>query len=59
MLRVDLTTFSSGLVPEEDAPDIRANTWLPEVTDEQLERVGQGFLAHRHRQSLSLFFRPN
>ncbi|KAJ7258187.1 hypothetical protein C8J57DRAFT_1516072 [Mycena rebaudengoi] len=37
-----------GLVPEEDAPDIRANTWLPEVTDEQLERVGQGFLAHKH-----------
>jgi hypothetical protein len=48
MFRVDLTTFSSGLVPEEDAPDIRANTWLPEVTDEQLERVGQGFLAHKH-----------
>ncbi|KAJ7234969.1 hypothetical protein C8J57DRAFT_1573095, partial [Mycena rebaudengoi] len=43
-----LQCVRNGLVPEEDAPDIRANTWLPEVTDEQLERVGQGFLAHRH-----------
>ncbi|KAK7008284.1 hypothetical protein R3P38DRAFT_2551619 [Favolaschia claudopus] len=32
---------------EEDAPDIRANTFLPEITDEQLKAVGYGFLAHR------------
>ncbi|KAJ7286609.1 hypothetical protein C8J57DRAFT_1216765 [Mycena rebaudengoi] len=43
-----LQRVQNGLVPEKDAPDIRANTWLTEVTDEQLERVGQGFLAHRH-----------
>ncbi|KAK6991492.1 hypothetical protein R3P38DRAFT_3438736, partial [Favolaschia claudopus] len=32
---------------EEDAPDIRANTFLPEITEEQLKAVGYGFLAHR------------
>ncbi|KAJ7686094.1 hypothetical protein B0H17DRAFT_1304922 [Mycena rosella] len=37
-----------GLVPGEDAPDIRANTWLPDVTEEQLEAVGKAFLAHSH-----------
>ncbi|KAJ7693365.1 hypothetical protein B0H17DRAFT_933068, partial [Mycena rosella] len=49
-----LERVRNGLVPNEDAPDIRANTWLSEVTDEQLERIGQGFLAHRHLR-LSLF----
>ncbi|KAJ7493956.1 hypothetical protein FB451DRAFT_1491519 [Mycena latifolia] len=29
------------------APDICANTFLSEVTDEQLQRIGYGFLAHR------------
>ncbi|KAJ7821253.1 hypothetical protein B0H13DRAFT_1660479 [Mycena leptocephala] len=37
----------NGLTPEEDAPDIRANTWLSQVTDEQLKNIGFGFLAHR------------
>ncbi|KAJ7936473.1 hypothetical protein B0H13DRAFT_1946706 [Mycena leptocephala] len=37
----------NGLTPEEDAPDIRANTWLSQVTDEQLRDIGFGFLAHR------------
>ncbi|KAK6984727.1 hypothetical protein R3P38DRAFT_2806331 [Favolaschia claudopus] len=32
---------------EEDAPDIRANTFLPEISDEQLKAVGYGFLANR------------
>ncbi|KAJ7768794.1 hypothetical protein B0H16DRAFT_1882008 [Mycena metata] len=42
-----LTRERNGLVPEEDAPDIRANTWLSQVTEEQLTKVGFGFLAHR------------
>ncbi|KAJ7027044.1 hypothetical protein C8F04DRAFT_1399692 [Mycena alexandri] len=42
-----LTREREGLVPEEDAPDIRANTWLSQVTEEQLRDVGFGFLAHR------------
>ncbi|KAJ7756085.1 hypothetical protein DFH07DRAFT_1027777 [Mycena maculata] len=38
----------SGLVgPDEDAPDIRANTFLSEVTEEQLKSIGLGFLSHR------------
>ncbi|KAJ7765935.1 hypothetical protein DFH07DRAFT_1014530 [Mycena maculata] len=49
-----LERVRNGLVPNEDAPDIRANTWLSEVTDTQLERIGQGFLAHRHVR-LSVF----
>ncbi|KAF7371837.1 hypothetical protein MVEN_00040500 [Mycena venus] len=31
----------------EDAPDIRANTFLAEVTDAQLQEIGYGFLGHR------------
>ncbi|KAJ7928710.1 hypothetical protein B0H13DRAFT_2311333 [Mycena leptocephala] len=31
----------------EDAPDILANTFLAEVTDEQLQQIGYGFLRHR------------
>ncbi|KAJ7906164.1 hypothetical protein B0H13DRAFT_2021438 [Mycena leptocephala] len=41
-------SLKRGLVPNEDAPDIRANTWLSQVTEEELERIGQGFLAHSH-----------
>ncbi|KAJ6453900.1 hypothetical protein C8R47DRAFT_934035, partial [Mycena vitilis] len=36
-----------GLDDAEDAPDIRANTFLSEVTDTQLQEIGYGFLAHR------------
>ena len=36
----------SGLVPREDAPDIIANTFLQNITPEQIERVGKGFLCH-------------
>ncbi|KAJ7857354.1 hypothetical protein B0H13DRAFT_1960478 [Mycena leptocephala] len=43
-----LKRVRAGLVPNEDAPDIRANTWLSQVTEEELERIGQGFLAHSH-----------
>ncbi|KAJ7449320.1 hypothetical protein B0H11DRAFT_2332305 [Mycena galericulata] len=37
----------SGLDEAEDAPDIRANTFLAEVTEEKLQQTGYGFLAHR------------
>ena len=39
--------MSSGLVPNEDAPDIVANTFLAEVTEEELDKVTTGFLSHR------------
>ncbi|KAJ7916427.1 hypothetical protein B0H13DRAFT_2449107 [Mycena leptocephala] len=37
----------NGLDEADDAPDIRANTFLAEVTDEQLQQIGYGFLGHR------------
>jgi hypothetical protein len=37
----------SGLVPNEDAPDIVANTFLAEVTQDELDKVGRAFLCHR------------
>ena len=37
----------SGLVPNEDAPDIVANTFLAEVTKEELDKVTMAFLSHR------------
>lgn len=47
-------SVSSGLVgPEEDAPDIILNTFLDTVTDEELSRVGKGFLEHRERGFLA------
>ncbi|KAJ6608481.1 hypothetical protein B0H10DRAFT_1815675 [Mycena sp. CBHHK59/15] len=49
-----LERVRNGLVPNEDAPDIRANTFLSEVTDAQLEKIGQGFLMHRQVR-LSVF----
>ncbi|KAJ6600862.1 hypothetical protein B0H10DRAFT_1958552 [Mycena sp. CBHHK59/15] len=39
-----------GHEENEDAPDIRANTFLPEVTDQQLQIIGYGFLAHRQKR---------
>jgi hypothetical protein len=41
--------FCSGLVPNEDAPDIIANTFLADITEEQLEAIHMAFLAHRKR----------
>ena len=41
-----LTGEKSGLVPNEDAPDIVANTFLEEVTEEQLDKIGLEFLQH-------------
>ncbi|KAJ7106636.1 hypothetical protein C8R44DRAFT_941824 [Mycena epipterygia] len=42
-----LERLRNGLDETEDAPDIRANTFLSEVTDEQLQLIGYGFLDHR------------
>ncbi|KAF8140826.1 hypothetical protein K438DRAFT_1785372 [Mycena galopus ATCC 62051] len=42
------TGWNDGIDEGEDAPDIIANTFLAEVTQDQLDRVGTGFLAHRH-----------
>ncbi|KAJ7743063.1 hypothetical protein B0H14DRAFT_3607425 [Mycena olivaceomarginata] len=42
-----LQRVRNGLDEAEDAPDIGANTFLAEVTDEQLEQIGYGFLGHR------------
>ncbi|KAJ7675075.1 hypothetical protein B0H17DRAFT_1140512 [Mycena rosella] len=35
-----LQRVRNGRVPNEDAPEIRANTWLSEVTEEQLNLTG-------------------
>ncbi|KAH9832021.1 uncharacterized protein C8Q71DRAFT_840905 [Rhodofomes roseus] len=40
-----------GLIPNEDAPDIVANTFLASVTDQQLQDIGYGFLQHRELRS--------
>ncbi|KAF8219526.1 hypothetical protein L208DRAFT_1382990 [Tricholoma matsutake] len=39
-----LERVRSGLVPAEDVPNIIANTFLAEVTQEQLDAIGLGFL---------------
>ncbi|KAF8202063.1 hypothetical protein K438DRAFT_1716644 [Mycena galopus ATCC 62051] len=49
-----LERVRNGLDETEDAPDIRANTFLPEVTEEQLQKIGYGFLGHRQLR-LSVF----
>ncbi|KAK6997408.1 hypothetical protein R3P38DRAFT_3623368, partial [Favolaschia claudopus] len=43
-----------GESEEEDAPDIRANTFLPKISEEKLKAVGYGFLAH-HQLRLVIF----
>jgi hypothetical protein len=49
----------SGLTEGEDAPDIIANTFLSEVTNDQLERIGNGFLSHPHCKHRSFtYFLP-
>jgi hypothetical protein len=39
-----------GLVPNEDAADIVANTFLQQITEDQMVQIGLGFLKHRHRE---------
>ncbi|TFK72355.1 hypothetical protein BDN72DRAFT_894862 [Pluteus cervinus] len=46
-----LERVRKGLAPNEDAPDIVANTFLAEITDEQRIRVGDAFLEHRELRS--------
>jgi len=36
----------SGLIPNEDAPDITANTFLADITEEELDKVSRAFLNH-------------
>ncbi|KAJ7202449.1 hypothetical protein C8J57DRAFT_1622921 [Mycena rebaudengoi] len=43
-----LERVRNGLNEGEDAPDIIANTFLSEVTNQQLDRIGVGFLSHPH-----------
>ena len=47
-----LTGEKSGLVPNGDAPDIVVNTFLEEVTEEQLDKISLGFLQHCERKVL-------
>jgi hypothetical protein len=36
-----------GLIPADDAPDIVANTFLAQLSDEKLTAIRYGFLDHR------------
>uniref|UniRef100_A0A8H8CI32 XPG-I domain-containing protein n=1 Tax=Psilocybe cubensis TaxID=181762 RepID=A0A8H8CI32_PSICU len=47
-----LNRSRNGLIPGEDAPDIVANTFLASVTEEQMAKIGGGFLMHREYNSL-------
>lgn len=42
-------TGFSGLIPAQDAPNIVANTFLEQVSDEQLYSIRLAFLQHRER----------
>lgn len=44
---------SRGLIPAEDAPDIIANTFLAQLSDETLKRIRYGFLDHRECKYLA------
>ena len=48
--RIGYLLAFSGESPGKDAPDIVANTFLENVTDEELSRVSIGFLKHRERE---------
>jgi hypothetical protein len=45
-----LTLHHRGLIPGQDAPDIVANTFLDQTSEEQLEKIGHAFLSHRERE---------
>ncbi|KAJ6513969.1 hypothetical protein DFH09DRAFT_1197104 [Mycena vulgaris] len=49
-----LERVRNGLDDGENAPDILANTFLAEVTPDQLNRIGEGFLKHPHMR-LAIF----
>ncbi|KDR69528.1 hypothetical protein GALMADRAFT_230698 [Galerina marginata CBS 339.88] len=42
-----LQNAREGLIPAEDAPDIIANTFLAQLSDETLTKIRYGFLDHR------------
>ena len=42
-----LTSHYRGLIPGQDAPDIVANTFLDQTSEEQLKQIGYAFLLHR------------
>ncbi|KDQ24125.1 hypothetical protein PLEOSDRAFT_1079281 [Pleurotus ostreatus PC15] len=48
---IALKRAHSGLVPGEDAPDIVTNTFLEDVSEEQMAAVGDGFIQHRELRS--------
>ena len=43
----DCFIFFRGLITGEDAPDIVANTFLDQITEEQMRDIGYAFLEHR------------
>jgi len=45
-----------GLIPADDAPDIVANTFLAQLSDETLKKIRYGFLEHREREYLKIRF---
>ena len=47
-------TVYRGLIPAEDAPDIIANTFLAQLSDDTLTQIRYGFLDHRERQFVFL-----
>jgi hypothetical protein len=49
--------FFRGLIMGEDAPDIVANTFLDQITEEQMRDVGYAFLEHRECTSRHSHFR--
>ena len=42
-----LTSHHRGLIPGQDAPDIVANTFLDQTSEEQLKKICYAFLSHR------------
>jgi hypothetical protein len=44
-----------GLILGQDAPDIVANTFLDQTSEEQLKKIGYGFLSHRECEFWDLF----
>lgn len=49
-----LITSCRGLIPGQDAPDIVANTFLDQTSEEQLKKIGYGFLSHRECEFTSV-----
>jgi hypothetical protein len=45
-----LTSHYRGLIPGQDAPDIVANTFLDQTSEDQLKQIGYAFLSHRERK---------